>query len=267
MRSSAVRIVLFLFSLMLFSCKVEVPENVLSPEKMESVLYDYHLTAAMATMHASSGYKEKLMYSYVYEKHGITKGHFDSSLVWYNRYPKYIKDIYSNLESRLQQEVDVLTSVKVQDYEGVSLSVADLSAAVAELWTGHPVKLLSATPLANKIQFRFDTPKDTSFVIGDSLVFSFNAQFLPVEGRGVRQEAYAAVIMEYDNEIFHTADVSVKESGGYVLTSPREQERRLRSMSGYIYYSDNDTTLESGLLLSGLSLKRIHPEKVEKNNR
>lgn len=267
MRSGAVRIVLFLFSLILFSCKVEVPENVLSPEKMESLLYDYHLTASMATMHASSSYKEKLMYSYVYEKHGITKEYFDSSLVWYNRYPKYIKDIYSNLESRLQQEVDVLLSVKVLDYEGVNLSVADLSTDVAELWTGHPVKLLLATPLSNKIQFRFDTPKDTSFVIGDSLSFSFNARFLPVEGQGAkRQEAYAAVIMEYDDETFQTAGVSVRESGNYILTAPREREGRLRSMSGYVYYYDNDTALESGLLLSGLSLKRIHPIKVEKNN-
>ena len=104
---------------------------------------------------------------------------FDSSLVWYNRYPKYIKDIYANIEERLQQEVDVLTAIRLQDNEGVTLALADLSLDVAELWTGHPVKMLTATPLCNKAQFSFDTPKDTTFVTGDSLVFSFNAEFIP----------------------------------------------------------------------------------------
>lgn len=266
MRSGAVSIVLFLLPMMFFSCKVEVPDNVLQPEKMESLLYDYHLTTSMATMYASSAYKEKLMYSYVYEKHGITKEHFDSSLQWYNRYPKYIKEIYSNLELRLQQEVDLLTTNQVQDYEGVSLSVADLSPAIAELWTGHPVKLLSAKPLGNKVQFGFETPKDTSFVVGDSLVFSFNALFLPVAGQGVKQEAYAAMTLVYDDERYHTAGMNVKESGSYLLTVPRELNSRLKSMSGYVYYFDDDTTHQSCLLLSDLSLKRIHPVKVDKND-
>ena len=129
MRNGAVRIVLFLLSMTLFSCKVEIPDSVLPPEKMEAILYDYHLTASMTTTYASVSYKEKLMYTYVYDKHGVTKEEFDSSLVWYNRYPKHIKEIYANLETRLQQEVDVLTANQVQDYDGVSLTVADLSPA------------------------------------------------------------------------------------------------------------------------------------------
>lgn len=265
MRSATVRIVLFLFSFMLFSCKVEVPENVLPPEKMEAILYDYHLTASMTTMYASVTYKEKLMYAYVYDKHGVTKEDFDSSLVWYNRYPKYIKDIYTNLEERLQQEVDALTAVRLQDNEGVTLSLADLSPAVAELWTGHPVKMLSAKPLGNRVQFSFDTPKDTTFVVGDSLLFSFNAEFIPGSKPDVMREAYASVVLEYDNEKYYATGVNVKESGAYTVSAPRDFKNRLRSMSGYIYYFDNDSAHESYMLLSDISLKRFHPVKTENN--
>ena len=265
MRSGAVRIVLFLFSLILFSCKVEIPENVLPPEKMEAILYDYHLTASMTTMYASVTYKEKLMYAYVYAKHGVTKEEFDSSLVWYNRYPKYIKDIYANIEERLQQEVDVLTAIRLQDNEGVTLALADLSPAVAELWTGHPVKMLTATPLCTRVQFSFDTPKDTTFVTGDSLVFSFNAEFIPASRGDVLREAHASVVLEYDNEVYRTAGVNVKSPGSYSISAPRDSKNRLRSMSGYVYYFDNDSAHESCMLLSGISLKRFHPVESEKN--
>ena len=263
MRNGAVRIVLFLLSMTLFSCKVEIPDSVLPPEKMEAILYDYHLTASMTTMYASVSYKEKLMYTYVYDKHGVTKEEFDSSLVWYNRYPKHIKEIYANLETRLQQEVDVLTANQVQDYDGVSLAIADLAPAVAELWTGHPVKLLSTTPLSNRIMFGFDVPKDTTFVIGDSMVFSFNAEFIPSLEQGAEREAYASIVLEYDNDTsYHAAGISVKEPGAYSLTVPRNFENRMKSMSGYIYYYDNDTALVTSLLLSNISLKRFHPVEL-----
>ena len=70
----------------------------------------------------------------------------------------------------------------------------------------------------------------------------------------------------YDDERYHTACVNVKESGSYLLTVPRELNSRLKSMSGYVYYFDDDTTHQSCLLLSDLSLKRIHPVKVDKND-
>ena len=264
MSRRAKNIFLLLLLVLVASCKVKAPEDVLPPEKMEAVLYDYHLAQSMMTTLASVDYKEKLMYAYVYAKHGVTKEEFDSSLVWYNRYPKYIKDIYANIEERLQQEVDVLTAIRLQDNEGVTLALADLSPAVAELWTGHPVKMLTATPLCNRVQFSFDTPKDTTFVTGDSLVFSFNAEFIPASRGDVLREAHASVVLEYDNEVYHTAGVNVKSSGSYSISAPRDSKNRLRSMSGYVYYFDNDSAHESCMLLSGISLKRFHPVESEK---
>lgn len=254
-----IKILFLLLLVSLASCEVKMPEDVLPPQKMEDILYDYHLANSMATTFASADYKEKLMYSYVYQKHNVSKELFDSSLVWYNRYPKYMKDIYTNLESRYQADVDLLGGIKVVRSEGVDLDAANLAVNVAELWTGHPVKMLTATPLGNRLSFSFETPKDSSFVVGDSLVFSFNAMFISQREEGVEQEAYAAISLEYADDSYYTAGVSVKEPGFFVIPALRNEKSRLKSMSGYVYYFDNDTARSSRAILSELSVKRLHP--------
>lgn len=260
MRCRAAKITVLLLGLLMVSCKVEMPKDVLSPEKMEAVLYDYHLVQSMSATLASVDYKEKLMYSFVYDKHGISKEEFDSALVWYNRYPKYMKEIYGNLEAKLQADVDMLGGAKVVQDECVDLDAVNLALNVAELWTGHPVKMLSPTPLNNKILFSFDVPTDSSFVAGDSLVFSFNAMFVS-RNDSIRQEAYAAINLDYDDDSYYAAGVSVKESGFFMLPVARSFSTRLKSMSGYVYYFDNDTAYSSRMVLSDLSLKRLHPAK------
>ena len=138
----AEKILLLLLFVLVASCKVEAPEDVLPPEKMEAVLYDYHLAQSMMTTLASADYKEKLMYTFIYDKHGVSKEVLDSSLVWYNRYPKNIERIYANIEARLNDEVDVLAAAKVAQEEGVDLTNLDLSSPDVELWTSHPVRML-----------------------------------------------------------------------------------------------------------------------------
>ncbi len=263
MRTFVVKIVSVLsVAALLVSCQVKMPEDVLPPEKMEDVLYDYHLTQSMALSFASASYKEKLMYANVYDKHNITKEMFDASLVWYNRYPKHMKRIYANLEARLNHEIDELAAVKSLQNETVDISVADLSAGVAELWTGHPVKMLSSVPLGNKVAFSFETPKDSSFVAGDSLVFSFNAKFVSQDVTDVKQEAYASITLDYNDGSYAVSGFSIDESGHYALAASRKFGTRIRSVSGYVYYFDNDTSATSMMLLDGLSLKRLHPAKT-----
>ena len=258
MRCRAVKILAGLLLFLLASCKVEMPEGVIPPERMEALLYDYHLTQSMASSFSSGEYKEKLMYAYVYEKHHVTKEMFDSSLVWYSRYPKHMKLIYNRLETRLQSEVDYLTDARKAMDGNVNLQTAYLAPRVAELWTGHPVKMLSPTPLGNKIEFSFDVPTDSTFLVGDSLVFSFDAHFISPDKDGVKQEAYAAVNLEYSDETYYVTGVSIKEDGHYTVPAPRNFNSLLQTMSGYVYYFDNDTAYASRLLLDNLSLLRLH---------
>ena len=102
--------VIFLSSLL--SCEVKIPDYVIPPHKMETFLYDYHLIQSMNGQYSSDEYKEKLYYSYIFNKHNIEKSKFDSSMQWYNRYPKHLRRVYENLEARLNAEVDRLNEEK-----------------------------------------------------------------------------------------------------------------------------------------------------------
>ena len=84
--------------LLLVSCQVKIPKEIIQPDKMETVLYDYHMVQAMGSEITSTPeYQLKLYHSYVFDKHGITKALFDSSMVWYTRHPAYLTQIYADL--------------------------------------------------------------------------------------------------------------------------------------------------------------------------
>ena len=61
---------------LLTSCGKEIPDDIIQPEQMERVLYDYHLSMGMSSN--SSKNTEKVAHKqYIFEKHGITEAEFD----------------------------------------------------------------------------------------------------------------------------------------------------------------------------------------------
>ena len=57
MRFSLKNIFLAIPLLFVLSCSVKMPEDIMPPEKMEEVLYDYHMIQAMSATLSSSDYK------------------------------------------------------------------------------------------------------------------------------------------------------------------------------------------------------------------
>ena len=243
----------------LLSCEVKMPEYVIHPDKMEAFLYDYHMIQSMSGEYSVADYKEKLFFGYAYEKHGITKENFDSSMMWYNRYPKHLKRIYERLEARLEDEVAGMNDIRGVFNEGVSLEFAYLDTDTAELWTSSKVKMLTSTPLCNRLAFSFTTPDDTAFMPGDSLQFSFSALFFKDSLNVKEQHAYAAVLLEYADNTADSKGVIMKSTGDYMLSLKRNTDSRLKAMSGYVYYNDSSIVHgNAGVVLSDISVKRIH---------
>ena len=58
MRKVAKFVVLFV-SALLAGCAVEIPEHVIKPDKMENVLYDYHLAQVLTSEMSSASYERK----------------------------------------------------------------------------------------------------------------------------------------------------------------------------------------------------------------
>lgn len=254
----------FFLVLALFSCEVKIPDDVIAPDKMEKLLYDYHLVQSMSSEYASDEYKEKLYFEYVFAKHNVKEAEFDSSLVWYNRYPKHMYRIYQNLEQRLEGEVEMMSNAKGTLDEGVSLDVAYLASDTAELWTSTPAKMLLSTPLQSTLTFGFEM-SDTLFVAGDSLSFSFDASFVSGGVKGVRQEAFAAITVNYDDGKVENSAARVDKTGHVVLAFNRYFDSRPVSMNGFVYYFDNDATASARLVLTAISVTRIHPPKEEED--
>lgn len=250
----------------LCSCEVKMPDYVIPPAEMETFLYDYHLVQSMSGQYSSDDYKEKLYYGYVFRKHNVEKSRFDSSMQWYNRNPKHLRRIYESLEARLNTEVDRLNEEKNLLQEGVSLEDVSLAKDSVDLWTSSKFKYLSSTPLNSRLAFSFKAPEDTSFVKNDSLSFSFSAYFLSVGKDSVRQNAYASIRLDYAGGEAFTNAVRIDSAGSYNLSAVCTPDSRLKSMSGFIYYADDDSLVNSGLLLSDITLVRIRPQKPKKDN-
>ena len=63
-------------------CGKQVPEDIIQPDRMENILYDYHLSISMGNnLSYSDNYQKEAYKNYVFEKYHITEADFDSSMV------------------------------------------------------------------------------------------------------------------------------------------------------------------------------------------
>lgn len=252
---------LLLLATLLASCEVKMPEEIVSPDKMESLLYDYHLAQSMSSEYTSLEYKEKLVFSYVFSKHGVTQEQFENSMEWYNRYPKHLQKIYANLEKRLEEEVEKMNDAGGVLEDNVSLESLALDADTVDLWTGARNRMLACSMLDSYMSFSFDTPGDSTFIAGDSIAFSFDALFVTAAIPEIRQTAFAALSLKYEDGTTVGRGVEVRRTGEYVVTTDRNQDAALKSVSGFVYYFDTDTTAAAKLILNNISLKRMRQAK------
>ena len=98
--------ILFLFLLFLCSCSSEIPKDVLSPSKMEGVLYDViradewvdFASLGDSTFHRVS--KRTALYDSVFRLNGITKEEYRRSVNFYQSRPDLFKQILQSLRAK-----------------------------------------------------------------------------------------------------------------------------------------------------------------------
>ena len=100
----------FLFISLFFSCKkkVEIPADILSPNKMTEILVDVHLNESMIT---NERYRRDSLseivstfYCNIFEKHSITEQEFRKSLDYYTTHLDEMKKIYKEVVAELNKE-------------------------------------------------------------------------------------------------------------------------------------------------------------------
>ena len=100
-----------LISIFIIGCKPNAPENLISEEKMESIIFDIMI------LNASSSYDLKIdnnMISdeLIFRKHDIDSAQFYDSELYYSKNPRIHLNIYSNVKRRIQKSIDSLKNIK-----------------------------------------------------------------------------------------------------------------------------------------------------------
>lgn len=93
---------------LLSSCTTR-PRSVLSPRKMEAILYDLHTAEGVLQAAGYNTGKEEEVNAYyesILMKHSVTQACFDSSLVWYTDNPKQFCIVYGKVVDRLKKDND-----------------------------------------------------------------------------------------------------------------------------------------------------------------
>ena len=95
----------------MMGCSSNAPENLISKEKMESIIFDIMI------LNASSSYDLKIdnnMISdeLIFRKHDIDSAQFYDSELYYSKNPRIQLNIYSNVKRRIQKSIDSLKNIK-----------------------------------------------------------------------------------------------------------------------------------------------------------
>lgn len=240
--------------LILSACKPSVPSEVIQPEDMEDILYDYHVAQGMAVKEGEgSDYYRNLYFEAVLKKHGVTHAEFDSSLVYYYTRADRLSEIYQRLQKRLGDEAVLLgaSTSEVERYSSQSLS-----GDTADVWEGSRFAMLMPYTPYNLIQFTQQA--DTSYHAGDSFLMTFGSTYLTKDNSRTAT-LYLALTYENDSTVSQNTTISSYGSTTLRISSCRE---RVKCIKGFILMGQrkeenpsNDLNL---LLLDRIQLIRFH---------
>lgn len=252
---------LFLFVLLLaVSCTPTVPSQYIQPGKMEDILYDYHVAQAMSKTIGSGNYEynKQLYIDAVLKKHGVSEAEFDSSLVYYFTRADRLRDIYTHVSERLNEEAKLL-GASVGDISRYSQYSA--TGDTANIWSDASDALLIPRPTQNRLDFTVKV--DTTFHLGDSFMFQFMSEYLYQNGS---KDAVVCIVTKYEGDsILQTAN-HVSASGLTQMRVPANREKKMKEMRGFIYLNDGGDISDTRkmMYISQLQLIRFHSKEILK---
>ena len=99
-------LIIFLF----IGCSDNVPDNLISKEKMENIIFDIMI------LNASSGFDLKidnnlLSDELIYKKHNIDSLQFFESELYYSKNPREHYEIYAKVKIRILKSIDSLKKI------------------------------------------------------------------------------------------------------------------------------------------------------------
>jgi len=249
-------LVLVLISFLVSGCRLKRPDDVLSPKKMENILYDYHLAQAVSSeMPRDERYKTDAYINWVYKKNNVTKGEFERSLKWYCRYPKEFAKIYKHISNRVEAEYKS-ASKALSQIEKQSFNIE--SGDSIDLWYLNRTALLNTSELMDKLSF--NVPRDTTFHNGDTILWTMNSTFVSTDSLSL-SKAYIYLAIYAPDNVWVT-DTVLTTSGQVSLQLQITDAGKMSNIRGFINYSDETGSRDGIFVLSDMSLMRFHEKQA-----
>ena len=264
-RLNSFPLTLIVLCMCLASCKPGVPRDVIQPDKMEKILYDYHVAQGLSQEDFENrDYNDRLYRLAVFKKHRITEAEFDSSLVYYMRHTEQLHAIYKKLSDRMNKEALAL-GASTSELNRYTLSN---TGDTANIWTGDINAMLIPYAPYNKISFVI--PADTAFYKGDKFLMGLSAKFLYQEGS---RDAVLSMAVRYNNDSISARTIHMSSNNNYTVEIDDRDTLGVKEIRGFILLTKDKnasaTTLKL-MLLDNIHLVRFHkdmkntnPEEVE----
>lgn len=226
-------------------CGKEIPEDIIQPDKMENVLYDYHLAMGMSN---SLKTPEKEAYkNFVFEKHRISEAQFDSSMVWYTREAQELTSIYENLDKRFKRE-HAQAETLLESREGESVRITAPGDTV-DIWNKAEILWMTRSPFSNPVTFEFKA--DSNFHAKDAFQWDMNVHFFS------KGEMSVGLNVVYENDSIVGKTRQITQSGKYSIYLKNDSTYKIKGMNGFIHVME-DSVLNPSILIHDISLMRYH---------
>ena len=240
---------------LLSACGKKIPDDIIQPGDMEELLYDYHLASTMSTsLPYNETYKKEAYFDYVFQKHNVTEAEFDSSMVWYTRHAEELATIYKNLKERLEREEKQMKEQVAKRDNQIDVS---MSGDTVDVWQDRTLYWLSASSLTNKVVF--DLKTDTTFKPQDAMELQADFHFIP--SKATSGKAVMALNFYFDNDSVQGLTRIVTRPGKQRLYLRPDSAFTIQSISGFIYYSNNEHP-DASLLVDDIRLTRYHNHEM-----
>lgn len=244
-----------LAAMMVGGCKPGIPEYVIPQDKMEDILYDYHLAEGAAAQDFNAAdFKRSLYGRAVFKKYGITEAEFDTSMVYYMANTRYLHEIYKSLTERFKKQVEGMGS-------SAGLVTIENASDTASIWSGAKSVLLQ--PMAPYNRLSFDMTTDSTFHVGDKIIMNFDTRFLWQEGI---KDGVLLLAATFGNDSVASRIVHISTSSHYNISVEDDKNKGIKRINGCFYLSaGNDgnkvnSTLKL-LFINNIALIRMHQPK------
>ncbi|PIF01902.1 MAG: hypothetical protein CR965_01135 [Paludibacter sp.] len=251
------RLILLLIVTILFIGCSNRPKNVLDEKEMENFLFDMHLLESSLRT-GSYLYKtpreKQFYYAELFDKHGITKADYDSSIVWYTKNPKEYNRIYDKVLVRVNRLKKEVFQRKFHPIDSVHF------VQEKNIWKAKSTYTLTAKQRQKEFFFEIS---DTLFSSQDIYQFSF------CENLSTFDSIVNPYIVMYINYLsgavdsivaFPTSDTIRKR---YTLTFKARLPLKVKSVSGYLLRYDTKKYKLKGKIDEVKLIRKFNPYRQD----